>query len=132
ETQRGVAQSLYQDYEDSYSNDPRLFVTLDPNSTDPNVQAMWKMAPFAFKEEAAKLFGKGNPIVVRKSVYNSVFGFRAFSISEMFEKVTGEKNAVEKLITSLLNAVLNDKAQMRILQGERLWQNVITQTKSFI
>lgn len=132
ETQRGVAKSLYQDFIDSYSKDPRLFVTLDPNSTDPEIQKMWKMAPFAFKEEAAKQFGKGNPIVVRKSVFNSVFGFRAFSISEMFEKVTGEKNAVEKIITSLLSAVLGDKAQMQILQGERMWQNVITQTKSFI
>ena len=132
ETQRGVAQSLHTDFEDSYNKDPRLFVTLDPNSSDPNVQAMWKMAPFAFKEEAAKLYGKGNPIVVRKSVFNSVFGFRAYSISEMLEKVTGEKNVAEKLVSALLNAVLGDKAQMRVLQGERLWQNVITQTKSFI
>lgn len=132
ETQRGVAKSLYQDFIDSYSKDPRLFVTLDPNSTDPEIQKMWKMAPFTFKEEAAKQFGKGNPIVVRKSVFNSVFGFRAFSISEMFEKVTGDKNAVEKIVTSLLSAVLGDKAQMRVLQGERMWQKVITQTKSFI
>lgn len=130
--QRTIAQELYQDFKDSYGNDPRQFVTLDPESKDPNVVMMWRMMPYEFRAEASKLFGKGMPIVVRSTVYNTVFGFRTYSMSEMFDKVTDEKNVLEVFLTGVLQAIFGDKAQMRTLQGERLWQKGISQIKDFI
>ena len=132
EVQRTIAQSLYEDFRNSYGNDPRQFVTLDPESSDPNVVMMWRMMPYEFRAEATRLFGKGMPIVVRSTIYNSVFGFRTYSMSEMFDKVTGEKNALEIFLTGVLQAIFGDKAQMRTLQGERLWQKGISQIKDFI
>src|SRR5699024_7838010 len=108
-TQQTLAQELHKDFVNSYSNDPRQFVTLDPESKDPNVVAMWRMMPYAFRKEAETLFGKGKPIVVRNTIYNTVFGFRTYSMSEMFEKVNGERNPLENFIVSIMTAISGDK-----------------------
>ena len=63
--QRTVAQELYKDFKQSYRNDPRQFVVLSPESSDPEVIKMWRMMPYEFRAEAAKLYGKGMPVVVR-------------------------------------------------------------------
>lgn len=132
ESQQAVAQAMYEDFVKSYGTDPRQYVTLDPKSKDPKVQTMYRMMPYAFKQEATKLFGEGNPIVVRSNVYNAVFGFRAYSLTEMFDKITGEKNGLEKLITTIVTAIFKDKSKMRVLQAERAWQAGMTKIKDFI
>lgn len=132
ESQRNVAKALHADFVSSYSTDPRMYITLDPNAADENVQIMYKMMPYAFKQEAIKLFGEGNPIVVRANIYNAVFGFKAYSLANMFDGVSGEKSDIINGLTSLLNAMFSGKGKMKILQAERLWQKGIAKMKNFI
>lgn len=131
ESQRSVANILHADFEDSYAKDPRQYVVLDPNSKDESVQIMWRMMPYAFKAEATKLFGKGNPIVVRANIYNSVFGFRAYSISEVFDP-KHSKESVQGIVATVLTAVIGPTAKTRVLQAERLYQQGIDKMKNFI
>lgn len=131
ESQRNVAGILFTDYEDNYLSDPRQYIVLDPNSPDPDVAMKWKMMPYAFKAEAAKLFGKGNPIVVRTNVYNAVFGFRAYSLSEIFDP-KHKKESVQGIVATVLTAVMGEKAKMRVIQAERLYQAGIDKMKNFI
>lgn len=131
ESQRNVAGILFTDYEDNYLSDPRQYIVLDPNSPDPDVAMKWKMMPYAFKAEATKLFGKGNPIVVRTNVYNAVFGFRAYSLSEIFDP-KHKKESVQGIVATVLTAVMGEKAKMRVIQAERLYQAGIDKMKNFI
>ena len=131
ESQRNVAGILFTDYEDNYLSDPRQYIVLDPNSPDPDVAMKWEMMPYAFKAEAAKLFGKGNPIVVRTNVYNAVFGFRAYSLSEIFDP-KHKKESVQGIVATVLTAVMGEKAKMRVIQAERLYQAGIDKMKNFI
>lgn len=132
ETQRNVAASLYQDFKDNFGNDPRQFVVLDPNSSDEHIATMYKMMPRAFKDEATKLFGKGSPIVVRSNVYNAVFGFRSYSLSEMFNALNDDKMSLSKAIAMMLNSMFDGKGKMRILQAERLYQRGIDKIKNYV
>lgn len=131
ESQRNVANALFTDYEDNYLSDPRQYIVLDPNSPDPDVVMKWKMMPYAFKAEAAKLFGKGNPIVVRTNVYNAVFGFRAYTLSEIFDP-KHKKESLQGIVATVLTAVMGEKAKMRVIQAERLYQAGIDKMKNFI
>lgn len=131
ESQRNVANVLFTDYEDNYLSDPRQYIVLDPNSPDPDVAMKWKMMPYAFKAEATKLFGKGNPIVVRTNVYNAVFGFRAYSLSEIFDP-KHKKESLQGIVASVLTAAMGEKAKMRVIQAERLYQAGIDKMKNFI
>ena len=131
ESQRNVANALFTDYEDNYLSDPRQYIVLDPNSPDPDVAMKWKMMPYAFKAEASKLFGKGNPIVVRTNVYNAVFGFRAYSLSEIFDP-KHKKESLQGIVATVLTAAMGEKAKMRVIQAERLYQAGIDKMKNFI
>ena len=131
ESQRNVANALFTDYEDNYLSDPRQYIVLDPNSPDPDVAMKWKMMPYAFKAEATKLFGKGNPIVVRTNVYNAVFGFRAYSLSEIFDP-KHKKDSLQGIVATVLTAAMGEKAKMRVIQAERLYQAGIDKMKNFI
>ena len=131
ESQRNVANALFTDYEDNYLSDPRQYIVLDPNSPDPDVAMKWKMMPYAFKAEATKLFGKGNPIVVRTNVYNAVFGFRAYSLSEIFDP-KHKKESLQGIVATVLTAVMGERAKMRVIQAERLYQAGIDKMKNFI
>lgn len=131
ESQRNVANALFTDYEDNYLSDPRQYIVLDPNSPDPDVAMKWKMMPYAFKAEATKLFGKGNPIVVRTNVYNAVFGFRAYSLSEIFDP-KHKKESLQGIVATVLTAAMGEKAKMRVIQAERLYQAGIDKMKNFI
>lgn len=131
ESQRNVANALFTDYEDNYLSDPRQYIVLDPNSPDPDVAMKWKMMPYDFKAEATKLFGKGNPIVVRTNVYNAVFGFRAYSLSEIFDP-KHKKESLQGIVATVLTAAMGEKAKMRVIQAERLYQAGIDKMKNFI
>lgn len=132
DTQRGVANAVYEDFEKSWLADPRKFITLDPRSEDPKVVKMWRMMPYAFRQEAQELFGQGNPIVIRATIFNSVFGFHVYSISEMFDKSTSEKNTFEKLVTTMLDTIFDKKGQLMVLRAERAIQAGVAQIKDFI
>lgn len=131
ESQRNVANALFTDYEDNYLSDPRQYIVLDPNSPDPDVAMKWKMMPYAFKAEATKLFGKGNPIVVRTNVYNAVFGFRSYTLSEIFDP-KHKKESLQGIVATVLTAAMGEKAKMRVIQAERLYQAGIDKMKNFI
>lgn len=132
DTQRGVATAVYEDFEKSWLADPRKFITLDPRSEDPKIVKMWRMMPYAFQQEAQALFGQGNPIVIRATIFNSVFGYHVYSISEMFDKSTSEKNTFEKLVTAMLDTIFDKKGQLMILRAERAIQSGVAQIKDFI
>ena len=132
DTQRGVATAVYEDFEKSWLADPRKFITLDPRSEDPKIVKMWRMMPYAFQQEAQALFGQGNPIVIRATIFNSVFGYHVYSISEMFDKSTSEKDTFEKLVTAMLDTIFDKKGQLMILRAERAIQSGVAQIKDFI
>ena len=105
ESQRNVARALYADYQRNYALNPLAFVTMTPDSIDPKVVEDYALMPHVFREEAIKLFGKDMPIVVRASVYNTVFGFRTYSIGKMFDKVVNERNALEKILVRVFSSI---------------------------
>ena len=105
ESQRNVARALYADYQRNYALNPLAFVTMTPDSIDPKVVEDYALMPHVFREEAIKLFGKDMPIVVRASVYNTVFGYRTYSIGKMFDKALNERNALEKILVRVFSSI---------------------------
>lgn len=126
-----LAKVIHKDYLNSYAKNPKLFVVIDPESLDPKVQEDYALMPYDFRQEMKKYFGN-KPIVVRASVYNSVFGYKAWSIGKMFDKTFGERNAFEKQFVKLFEKILGDKAQSRVVQIERVVQFITTMAKDVI
>lgn len=84
------------------------------------------------EDKAEIIANSGLSVVVRASVYNTVFGYKAWSIGKMFDKTFGERNAFEKQFVKLFEKILGDKAQSRVVQIERVVQFITTMAKDVI
>lgn len=135
ETQRTLAQVLAEDAKNpttGFKISPIHFTVINPNSPDPRVQEMLRMMPYEFYQEMQHQFGKGKPFVIRTAVFNSVFGFRKYNVSEMFDKVSGERNYFEKFITTLYENIYGKQARNKAANHQYVWEWFVTQAKDLI
>lgn len=130
--QDNIAEALHKDYVDNYRKNPRAYVTLSPKATDPKLMEMWRMLPPEFKEKAADLYGKGKPIIVHNAVLNMVFGFKKYSLTEMFDKVADDQNVLEKYFVGIAKGLFGDTAQAKIAKIEHVVQEIVGLAKNMI
>ena len=118
EQQADVAKVLHQDYKLNYKLKPSEFIVLDPRSKDEKTQETLRMMPYSFRVEAERLFGKNQPIVVKKSVFLMTFGYRQLSLGDLFDKHFDDLGAFSKTFVIASKAVLGEKAKGRIMMAE--------------
>lgn len=135
DTQRTLAQVLAEDAKNpitGFKISPVHFTVINPNSPDPRVQEMLRMMPYEFYQEMQHQFGKGKPFVIRTAVFNSVFGFRKYNVSEMFDKVSGERNYFEKFMVILYENIYGKQARNKAANHQYVWEWFVTQAKDLI
>ncbi|OOR84929.1 hypothetical protein B0180_02035 [Moraxella canis] len=134
-TQRTLAQVLAEDAKNpttGFKISPVHFTVINPDSPDPRVQEMLRMMPYEFYQEMQRQFGKGKPFVIRTAVFNSVFGFRKYNVSEMFDKVSGERNYFEKFMVTLYENIYGKQARNKAANHQYVWEWFVTQAKDLI
>lgn len=129
--QRALAQGIHEDYIRNYTKQAKEFIVISPESTNPEIQRIWRMLPHEFRKEAKALFGD-NTFVIRNTVFNATFGFKAYSLADMFDKIYEDKGVLEKILTGILTAIAGDKAKSVTLKAERLIEYLTGQAKDFI
>lgn len=135
DTQRTLAQVLAEDAKNpttGFKISPVHFTVINPNSPDPRVQEMLRMMPYEFYQEMQHQFGKGKPFIIRTAVFNSVFGFRKYNVSEMFDKVSGERNYFEKFMVTLYENIYGKQARNKAANHQYVWEWFVTQAKDLI
>ncbi|OOD11272.1 hypothetical protein BWO92_05325 [Moraxella catarrhalis] len=135
DTQRTLAQVLAEDAKNpttGFKISSVHFTVINPNSPDPRVQEMLRMMPYEFYQEMQHQFGKGKPFVIRTAVFNSVFGFRKYNVSEMFDKVSGERNYFEKFMVTLYENIYGKQARNKAANHQYVWEWFVTQAKDLI
>lgn len=135
DTQRTLAQVLAKDAKNpttGFKISPVHFTVINPNSPDPRVQEMLRMMPYEFYQEMQSQFGKGKPFIIRTAVFNSVFGFRKYNVSEMFDKVSGERNYFEKFMVTLYENIYGKQARNKAANHQYVWEWFVTQAKDLI
>ena len=134
EHQANIAKEIFREAKATFAKNPNEFVLLDFDNPDPVVQETMKLLPYSFRKEIIKHFGDG-VVPVHKSVYTSMFGFRAYSIANMFDKLHDPEqklNRAEKLITGIFIAFSKEKARHRTVQLEKLIQDFMFVIKDYI
>ena len=134
EHQANIAKEIFREAKANFAKDPNEFVLLDFDNPDPVVQETMKLLPYSFRKEIIKHFGDG-VVPVHKSVYTSMFGFRAYSIANMFDKLYDPEqklNRAEKLITGIFRAFSKEKARQSAVQLEKLIQDFMSVIKDYI
>ncbi|ANB91483.1 hypothetical protein MOVS_05240 [Moraxella ovis] len=132
EQQANVAKVLYQDYKLNYKQRPYEFIVLDPRSKDEKTLETLRMMPYSFRAEAERLFGKGEPIVVKKSVFLMTFGYRQLSIGDLFDKHFDDLGAFSKAFVISSKAILGNKAKGRLMIAEYFVSRLTSLANDFV
>lgn len=127
-----VVNALVLDYKANYTKNPNAYVSLSPLSTNPKDIETWRMLPHDFRMKAEKAFGKGNPIVVHNDILNMVFGFKKYSLAQMFDRVSNDQNAMEKMFIGIMKGILGDRAQGGVARIEHIVQEIVSLAKDII
>lgn len=134
--QKAVARAIHEDYSNGYKSNPALFMVIDPKSKDPKIQEMYRTLPFNFRQEAAMLYGKGQPIVVRRSLYTMTFGYKQLTLSSIFDLASGEGNTLAKIFAHLVYGLvlgnIGGDAKTKVIKLERINEMLVRKAKDFI
>tara|TARA_B110000902_G_scaffold77495_2_gene92134 strand:+ start:1339 stop:12039 length:10701 start_codon:yes stop_codon:yes gene_type:complete len=132
-------QTLYEQSKAEYAKDPDAFITIGPNSTDPELQERYRLLPEKTKRDIRKIWGS-NEMRVRNDVYNVMFGYRKHSIGDMFKKIAEDRSRFETVVvwaltntpiipTKLGLKPMGETAALRIVQLENAWQEIVRVVK---
>lgn len=127
---QAVIQSMKDQYNEEFHKRPDAFIKISPDSSDKQSRETYHMLPENTKQTIQDVWG-GPAVWVRADVADMVFGYRKFSLSNMFEKDGLERNTAEEIIVRMLESdkVLGKKAGLRIRQGEDIWQELVKEIK---
>lgn len=134
--QKAIARAVHDDYSNGYKANPALYMVIDPKSKDPKIQEMYRTLPFNFRQEAAMLFGKGEPIIVRRSLYTMTFGYKQLTLSGIFDLASGEGNTLAKIFAPLVYGLvlgsIGGDAKTKVIKLERINEMLVRKAKDFI
>ncbi len=124
-----LASALGAAYLGRSANEDDDYVKLSANSSDPQIVNTWDIMPRHLKTALAEEFG-GNFAYVHKRDLNNAFGYREWSISELWkESAEGTKKGK---FADVLEVVLGSDASRKIRWAERTLQAGISDVKDLI
>lgn len=108
-----VIQALHDHYTVDYAGKSMSYVEVGPNSADPAMREVYRLLPEATKKEIKRVWGT-EAMMVRNDMVTLAFGYRKFSLSEMFDKDPAARNAAEDLFVSVANFVVASYARLNL------------------
>lgn len=126
------------------------FVLVGPKSPDPELREIWSMLPDDTKAIARQVWGKDG-MLVRKDQLVAMFGYRKYSLAEMFQKNPDARGHLEKIFVAVMENTLSiyaraknptmthqeaeefaKRAAVVVTKGERAWQALVHETKDIL
>jgi hypothetical protein len=120
--------AMHNQYKEEFLSNQNAYLEFGPNSTDPVIKARYDLLPIETKNHIRDTWG-GDTMMVRRDLYKTVFGYRKYSMGEMFEKEAAERNFMEAILVGVLNNLLGEKAALKVIQAENIWQEAVAQIK---
>ena len=129
---RAVVSAL-KDFKDNNPDVPNsAYMNIGPFSTDPEGIEIYQRLPASTKKEITRVWHTPS-MKIRKDLVNLIFGYRKYSVVDMFGKTPKERNFVEKALVSTSQFIIgNDKAARKLKSIEDLASYLAKQAKSAI
>lgn len=108
-----VIQALHDHYKVDYAGRSMSYVEVGPNSADPAMREVYRLLPDATKKEIKKVWGT-EVMLVRNDMINLTFGYRKYSLSEMFDKDPANRNAAEDLFVAVTTFLVASYARLNL------------------
>lgn len=147
-----VLKALKEDVDDptdGYLVDPESYVLVGPNSQHAELRELWRLTPRHTQDEIKAMFGDEG-LTLKRDAVDLIFGYRRFSLTDMFKKNGADRNLAEELLVGMtefsvrhwartIKGYTPDEADalMRraitlIGKAERGWQDLVKEIKDII
>lgn len=107
------------------------YITINKNSTDPQLKEIYELMPIEMKEAAKDIWPNGD-IKVRKDLLNNAFGYREPSVLNMWTGQTGYSKEFQKAFVSIAETFLGKNAAKYLRLGERGIMEFVKEMKDWI
>ena len=107
------------------------YITINKNSTDPQLREIYELMPIEMKEAAKDIWPNGD-IKVRKDLLNNAFGYREPSVLNMWTGQTGYSKEFQKAFVSIAETFLGKNAAKYLRLGERGIMEFVKEMKDWI
>lgn len=107
------------------------YITINKNSTDPQLKEIYELMPIEMKEAAKEIWPNGD-IKVRKDLLNNAFGYREPSVLNMWTGQTGYSKEFQKAFVSIAETFLGKNAAKYLRLGERGIMEFVKEIKDWI
>jgi hypothetical protein len=153
-----AVQALHDQYLAEYAAMPERYLKVGPTSPDASLREAYKLLPKSTQQAIQDVWGS-NTMLVRSDLIDMNFGYRKFSLSDMFGKqakggtVPGKevRNALEQVTVDFWSFILADRganslpyqtadgraaaearAGLKLRQAEDIWQEIISEIKDIL
>jgi hypothetical protein len=139
-----VIEAVREQYEMDYHTNPDAYVMVGSKSTDARLHEIWNLLPDATKAAVRKAWGRDG-MMVRKDSVDLLFGYRKFSLNDMFQKDPAARKQAEQFFMHFIELLLQHRGysateiqnKMKrigwyVARGERMWQAVVREVKDVI
>lgn len=144
EQNKQIVTAVREQYDADYHTNPDGYILVGAKSTDPVLRDTWHLLPQAMQDEIRNVWGRDG-MMVRKDSVDILFGYRKFSLGEMFQKDPAARSQFEGFVLNTLEQMfrhrgysvdearnLVKKVGHYVTRGERMWQEVVREAKDTI
>ena len=126
-----AVQALYDQYQGEYASKPESYIEVSPNSPDEKIRETYNLLPNETKQAIKEVWGQDG-MQVRIDLYDINFGYRKYSLSDIFDKDDQHRSIMEGLFADFVEVFFGKKAALRIAQAEDVWQELVRLTKDIL
>ena len=150
ETNVKVMQALKDAYNADKGIDVGGYVFIGADSSNAQDRETWSMLPDETKQEIRRIWGMDG-LYVHNNARDIVFGYRKLSLADAITKTEERREwaalglavpkggwddqleaVTAKLFTEILEHFFGKKAAMKVRKSERMWQELVSETKDLI
>lgn len=158
EQNRVAVQAMHDQYLAEYARMPERYIKVGPTSPDASLREAYKLLPKATQQAIQDIWGS-NTMLVRTDLADMYFGYRKYSLTDMFSKQakSGQdpdkayRNAVETALVDIFSFLMADRsigsvpygtadgraaaearAALKLRQAEDIWQEIISEIKDIV
>lgn len=145
---KAVVQALFDQFDGEDQSQKDRYLEISATATDPVMREHWNLLPEATKKAVKEIWG-GEVMWVRPDMIDLNFGYRKYSLANVFAKDVDERNAMEKIFTSVVESLVRAIGGSKGLQGKALddyvaksglftrraedvWQELVKEAKDII
>lgn len=133
ERNNDIVEMMHAQWTQQRAENAHSYLLVSANSADPVVREAYALMPYSTRKHIESVWGSQG-MMVHRDMFNLHFGYRKYSLAEMFNKTPADRKALEDILVFTVETVFGQgpKAALRVRQAEDVWQAAVREVKDFL